>query len=219
MSNTDVKLKKQNSMNPVFAFFKRTFDILISLIFLIVLSPLFLILAIVIKRDGGSAFYTQRRIGKNGKVINVYKFRSMRPNADRLEDFLTPDELEQYRKDYKLEHDPRITKVGHVLRKTSLDELPQLLCILKGDMSLIGPRPVLDDELKGNYSDEQIERLLSVRPGLTGYWQAYSRNESSYLDGDRQRQELYYIDHVSLWLDIKIIFKTIGRVVSGKGAN
>ena len=203
----------------MFAFFKRTFDILISLIFLIVLSPLFLILAIVIKRDGGSAFYTQRRIGKNGKVINVYKFRSMRPNADRLEDFLTPEELEQYRKDYKLEHDPRITKVGHVLRKTSLDELPQLLCILKGDMSLIGPRPVLDDELKGNYSDEQIERLLSVRPGLTGYWQAYSRNESSYLDGDRQRQELYYIDHVSLWLDIKIIFKTIGRVVSGKGAN
>lgn len=219
MSNTDVKLKKLNSINPVFAFFKRTFDILISLIFLIVLSPLFLILAIVIKRDGGSAFYTQRRIGKNGKVINVYKFRSMRPNADRLEDFLTPEELEQYRKDYKLEHDPRITKVGHVLRKTSLDELPQLLCILKGDMSLIGPRPVLDDELKGNYSDEQIERLLSVRPGLTGYWQAYSRNESSYLDGDRQRQELYYIDHVSLWLDIKIIFKTIGRVVSGKGAN
>ena len=109
----------------------------------------------------------------------------MKPGADKLEDFLTPEQLEQYMKEYKLDPDPRITSLGHFLRKSSLDELPQLFNILRGDMSIVGPRPLQVPELAVNYTPEEQKQLLSVRPGLTGYWQASSRNESTYSSGER----------------------------------
>ncbi len=199
-------------------YFKRLLDILLSAMALLVLWPVMLIIALLVRRDGGPAFYAQSRMGKDDKPFFLYKFRSMKPNAERLEDFLTPEELAEYKKEYKLIHDPRITPLGHILRKSSLDELPQLINILRGDMSIVGPRPLLDAELKGNYTEEQRRQLLSVRPGLTGYWQAVSRNESSYKNGERQQQELYYINRVSLWMDIKILLLTVKRVFSGKGA-
>lgn len=201
-----------------YLFFKRLLDILLSAMALLVIWPVLLVVALLVRRDGGPALYAQTRVGRGGQLFSVYKFRSMKLGAERLEDFLTPEELAEYKKEYKLLHDPRITKIGNFLRKSSVDELPQLWNILRGDMSLVGPRPLLESELKGNYTQEEQERLVSVRPGLTGYWQAMSRNESSYRTGERQQQELYYIDRVSLGMDLKILFKTVERVFSGKGA-
>ena len=201
-----------------YLFFKRLFDIVLSAMALLLIWPVLLVVGLLVRRDGGPAFYAQTRVGLNGRLFSVYKFRSMKMGAERLEDFLTPEELAEYKKEYKLLHDPRITKIGNFLRKSSIDELPQLWNILRGDMSLVGPRPLLESELAGNYTAEQRQQLLSVRPGLTGYWQAMSRNESSYRTGERQQQELYYIDRVSLGMDIKILFMTVKRVFSGKGA-
>ena len=201
-----------------YLFLKRLFDIVLSAMALLFIWPVLLIVALLVRRDKGPAFYAQTRVGKDGHLFSVYKFRSMKMGAERLEDFLTPEELAEYKKEYKLHHDPRITPIGNFLRKSSIDELPQLWNILRGDMSLVGPRPLLESELIGNYTSEERERLLSVRPGLTGYWQAMSRNESSYITGERQQQELYYIDRVSLGMDVKILFMTVKRVFSGKGA-
>ena len=202
----------------VYFFFKRFFDIVLSILALLVLWPVMLVIALLVRRDGGPALYTQTRVGKGDKEFSLYKVRSMIPNSENLEDFLTPEEMAEYRKEYKLVHDPRVTPLGHVLRKSSLDELPQLFNILRGDMSIVGPRPLLDAEFRGNYTLEERERILSVRPGLTGYWQAVARNESSYKNKERQQQELYYIGRVSLWMDIKILLLTVKRVFSGKGA-
>ena len=198
--------------------FKRLADILLSLFGLAVLWPVMLVVALLVRRDGGTVLYKQTRIGRDDQPFTLYKFRSMIPNAERLENYLTPEELVEYHKEYKLVRDPRVTKLGNVLRKSSLDELPQLFNILRGDMSLVGPRPLLESELLGNYTAEQRRQLLSVRPGLTGYWQAVSRNESSYITGQRQKQELYYIGRVSLWMDLHILCMTVVRVFSGKGA-
>jgi lipopolysaccharide/colanic/teichoic acid biosynthesis glycosyltransferase len=180
--------------------------------------PVLLIIALLVRRDGGPAFFAQSRVGRNGRLFKLYKFRSMKVGADKLEDILSPEELELYRKEYKLLNDPRVTKLGNFLRKSSLDELPQLWNIIRGDMSLVGPRPLLPSELTGNYTPEERQLLMSVQPGLTGYWQAMSRNESSYLTGERQMQELYYIGRVSFLMDVKIILKTVERVITGKGA-
>ncbi len=203
---------------PIYRCIKRLFDILLSGMALLVLSPLLLVLVLLVRRDGGKAFFAQQRIGRGGKPFSLYKFRSMKPGADKLENFLTPEQLETYKREFKLDPDPRITGIGQILRKSSLDELPQLWNILRGDMSLVGPRPLLDPELQVNYTSEEQERLLSVRPGLTGYWQAVSRNESTYQTGERQQQELYYIGRVSLGMDLKILLMTVKRVFSGKGA-
>ncbi len=202
---------------PVYDFFKRFADILFSLIALIVISPILLVVALIIKcSDGGSPFYKSPRIGKGGKQIFVYKFRSMKLNADKLEEMLSEEELAQYRKEYKLDNDTRITGIGRILRKTSIDELPQLFNVLIGNMSLVGPRPVLQEEteLYGEYRDV----LLSVKPGITGLWQASGRNKITYADGGRQRIELKYVSKRSFWLDIKIIFMTIGAVLKMDGA-
>ncbi len=201
-----------------YLFFKRAFDIVSSGFMLLLLSWLFLILAIAVKcSDGGSVFYRHPRVGKGGKDIFIPKFRSMKRDADKLEDMLTPEQLEQYRREYKIDNDPRVTGVGHFLRKTSLDELPQLWSIFKGDLSVVGPRPLMRDELKEKYGDE-AEKLLSVKPGLIGWWAANGRSNCTYESGERQRLELYYVDHCSAWFDIKIIFKTIGTVLRGDGA-
>ena len=149
---------------------KRTTDFVLATLALILLSPVFAIIAIAIKLESkGPVFFKHTRIGKNGKIIKLYKFRSMVVNAEELIKSFTPEQMKEYKENYKLTDDPRITKVGKILRKTSLDELPQLLNIIKGDLSIIGPRPVVAEELK-KYG-YNIDKFLSVTPGLTGYWQ------------------------------------------------
>lgn len=200
---------------PIYDFVKRVFDIVWSLIGLIVLSPVFIILSILVKTTSeGPVFFVHKRVGKGGKTIKIYKFRSMVTNAEELIKQFTPEQKAEYEKNFKLENDPRITKVGNFMRKTSLDELPQLINILKGDISIVGPRPVMDVETKiyGNYRN----MLLSVKPGLTGFWAANGRSHTTYTR--RRAMEIYYVKNRSLWLDIKIICKTFISVFKRDGA-
>lgn len=208
------KLKKK----PVYAFVKRTFDIIVSGLFLIIFSWLYLILAIIRKcEDGGNVFFKQKRVGKNFKTIYIGKFRSMQMGADSLKKSLTPEQLEEYYKEFKLEGDVRITKFGNFLRKTSLDELPQMWDVFVGRISFVGPRPLLDLELKMKYG-EDAKKYVSVKPGITGWWAVNGRSSVTYTSGERQKLELYYVDHRSIWLDIKILFKTFIAVFKRKGA-
>ena len=201
-----------------YLFIKRLFDFLASLAALILLSPLMLILAILVYLDDpGKVFYGHLRIGKNGKPFKVWKFRSMYMNADKMIDLLTPEQAKQYYTEFKIDNDPRITKIGNFLRKTSLDELPQLFNVLCNDMSLVGPRPLIESEIQTYYAD-MYDTLLAIKPGVTGYWQAYARNNATYQSGERQKMEMYYVHNASLWLDIKILFKTIGSVLKKQGA-
>ena len=209
---------RKGKKKPLYPRVKRVLDVVISAMALLMIWPVMLVIALLVKRDGGPAFFAQTRVGRNGRLFKLYKFRSMKVGAERLEEFLTPEELADYRKEYKLQNDPRVSKLGNFLRRSSLDELPQLWNIIRGDMSLVGPRPLLPSELTGNYTPEERQKLMSVAPGLTGYWQAMSRNESSYATGERQKQELYYIGRVSFWMDVKIILMTVERVITGKGA-
>lgn len=212
-----ISMSKENK-KPFYPRVKRGLDVFISIFALLLIWPVMLVIALLVRRDGGPAFFAQSRVGRNGRLFKLYKFRSMKVGADKLEDILSPEELELYRKEYKLQNDPRVTKLGNFLRKSSLDELPQLWNIIRGDMSLVGPRPLLPSELTGNYTPEERQQLMSMQPGLTGYWQAMSRNESSYITGERQQQELYYVGRVSFKMDMKIIFMTVKRVITGKGA-
>ena len=201
----------------VYYFIKRLFDIVGALLGIVLLSPLLLVLMFaVMADDGGNPFYGHRRIGRLGKKITVYKFRSMRRDAGDLEKILTPEQLEQYRTEFKIDNDPRITKVGNFIRRTSLDELPQLFNILFGDLSIVGPRPIVEKETRIYGRD--VAKLLSVKPGLTGYWQAYARNNATYESGERQKMEMYYVDHQSLGLDVKILFRTVKSVTKEEGA-
>lgn len=208
------KIHKQIS---VYSVVKRTFDILFSFMLLILLLPVLLMISLVIGifDRNGAVIYYHDRIGLQGVLFKMYKFRSMREGVN-LEDVVSEEELENYYKEYKLQNDPRVTRIGGFLRKTSLDELPQLINILKGDMSFIGPRPVTYEETL--FYGENRDELLSVKPGLTGYWQAYARNSVSYSNGKRQEMELYYVRNQSLRLDIKIFFKTIETVLLRKNA-
>jgi len=197
---------------------KRVLDIVGCLFALSVLFvPLLVICALIKLSDGGSVFYIAQRVGKNGKLFEMYKFRTMVMGADSLEEMLTPEEYAAYKKEYKLPEDPRVTKIGKILRLTSLDELPQLINVLKGDMHLVGPRPVLAEETE--LYGKNREKLLSIKPGLTGYWQAYARNTVGYENGNRQKMELFYVDNRSLVFDMKIILATVIRVLRGEGAN
>ncbi len=210
-------VEKGNGKKPVYAFIKRTVDLVVALVAAVVLSPVLLIIAVAIfAEDRGPVLYKAKRVGLHGKPIQVYKFRSMRRNADRLEDMLSPEELEEYRKNFKLEHDPRITKVGAFLRKTSLDELPQLFNIIGGSLSLVGPRPVLQEETE-LYGDKR-DMLLSCKPGLTGLWQSRGRSNVTYENGARQALELQYVAERGLMLDLKILFWTVGAVLRMDGA-
>lgn len=201
-----------------YAFVKRAFDIVGSLCGIVVLLiPMTIVAFLVFIEDFHSPFYIHTRVGKNGKKFGLIKFRSMMANPPKLEDILTQEQMEQYKKEFKIDNDPRITKIGNFIRKTSIDELPQMLNILKGDMSVIGPRPLVEKEIEANYSDSK-DVLLSVKPGLTGYWQAYARNNVGYENGERQKMELYYVYNRSIWLDVKIFFKTIVSVLKNEGA-
>lgn len=197
---------------------KRTFDILCAFIGLLVLSPLFLLIVLLIKLDSrGPAFFGHKRLGKGGRYFTCYKFRTMRPDAEQvLKDLLRrdPEARAQWEKDFKLKNDPRITKVGAFLRKTSLDELPQLWNVLKGDMSLVGPRPIVTDEVK-RYGDK-ARYLFKVPPGITGLWQVSGRNDIDY--EERVLLDEYYAKNWSLWLDIEVIIRTFGAVLKKQGA-
>lgn len=209
-SNVKTKISKK-----VYIKIKRVIDVILASIALILLSPVFAIIAIAIKIDSkGPVFFAHKRIGKNGKIIKLYKFRSMVINAEELIKSFTPEQMREYKENYKLTNDPRITKVGKFLRKTSLDELPQLINIINGDLSIIGPRPVVADELE-KYGVNK-DKFLSVTPGLTGYWAANGRSNTTY--EQRKEMELYYIDNLSLKMDIKVFFKTILSVVKKEGA-
>ena len=201
--------------NMIYDYIKRFFDIIISFIALILLAPLFLIISVLIKLDdGGPVFYRHKRVGKNGRCINVYKFRSMVVNAGEIFEHFTQAQIDEFKKYYKLEDDPRITKIGNILRKTSLDELPQLFNIIKGDMSLIGPRPVIVKELEKFGDSESL--LLSVKPGLTGWWACNGRSDTSY--EERVNLEIYYVNNYCAKLDLLCFIKTIKSVVRGRGA-
>lgn len=194
---------------------KRIFDVLASIAAMIVLAVPMLLIALCVCLDSpGPAVYTQERIGERGKTFRIYKFRTMYKNADDLIRNFTPEQKAQWEKNFKLDEDPRITRVGRILRKSSMDELPQLLNIIKGELSLVGPRPVVAREVE-KYGDDK-ELFLSVTPGLTGYWQAYARSNCTY--EERIQMELDYAQNANLLWDIQIIFATVGSVLTGRGA-
>lgn len=202
----------------VYLFIKRAFDLTASTLFILVFSWLYLILAVMVKiSDGGKVFYKHKRVGKNGKEIYIRKFRSMVKDADKIKVQLTPEQQKQYEQEYKLDDDPRITKLGRILRRTSLDELPNVFAIFTGAISVIGPRPIMRDEAQSKYG-EDMEKLLSVKPGMIGWWAVNGRNNCTYESGERQKAELYYVDHCSIWLDIKIMFLTLVKVIKRDGA-
>lgn len=198
---------------------KRAFDIIASLIGIIALVPLTIVVGVFnfIAGENGPLFYKQERIGKNGKVFKMYKFRSMVVNAEEKLKVMLEDNQElkkEYEKTRKIRRDPRITKIGKFLRRTSLDEFPQFINVLKGEMSLVGPRAVVLDEIK-MFGDKK-DKFLSVKPGITGYWAANGRSNTTY--EERIEMEVFYAEHISLWLDIKILFKTILSVLRAEGA-
>ena len=205
----------EKSKVKTYDFIKRAIDIIISGVGFIILLPIFILLAIIIKIDSkGPIFFKHKRIGKHGKKLEIYKFRTMIENAEEAMKYSTEEQKKEFEENFKLENDPRVTRVGKILRKTSLDELPQIINILKGEMSIIGPRPIVKNELE-KYGKNK-EKFLSVAPGLTGYWAANGRSDVSY--EERMALELYYVDNRSLLLDLKIFLKTIGSVLRGRGA-
>lgn len=207
------------NFNPDYRW-KRHFDIIFSLVAILVTSPLSLLIALLIKlEDGGPIFYGHKRITMAGKTFNCWKFRTMVADADiKLQEILTnnPAAREEWEKTFKLKQDPRITKVGRFLRKLSLDELPQFFNILVGDMSVVGARPIVEKELK-NYYNENAGLYCSLKPGLTGPWQISLRNDMQNYD-DKVEKDLWYLQNISFLLDLKIIFKTVHVVLMGKGA-
>ena len=213
----EIKLnsKISNKSFLVYNFFKRSFDIISASIGILFLLPLFIVLAILVKLDSkGPIFFSHKRIGKNGKIIGIYKFRSMVSNSEEIFKNFTEEQKKEFEKNFKLDDDPRITKIGGFLRKTSLDELPQLLNIIKCDMSVVGPRPIVRAEVEkyGVCAD----KLFSVKPGLTGFWQANGRSDTTY--EERVQMDMYYIDNRSFLLDIRIILKTVISVIRKEGA-
>jgi exopolysaccharide biosynthesis polyprenyl glycosylphosphotransferase len=193
---------------------KRLFDVVCSLLGLILLSPIMLITALLIViEDGGPVLFVQERNGIQGKVFRMYKFRSMCQDADKMhQSLLEKNELDGPA--FKIKDDPRLTRVGKFIRKTSIDELPQLVNIIKGEMSIVGPRPLPTYETE-QCNDYQKQRLL-VKPGLTCYWQCSGRNNISF--DEWIEMDLQYIEDASFWIDIKIIFRTIISVLGQKGA-
>lgn len=194
---------------------KRILNLLCSFVGVIVLSPFFLIISLLIKvTSKGPVFFVHERVGLNGKKFKLIKFRTMVNNAEEMIASFSPEQKKEWEENYKLKDDPRITKIGKFLRRTSLDELPQLINILKGDMSIVGPRPVVDEEL--NWYGDKKDKLLSVKPGLTGWWAVNGRSNVPY--PERCDLELYYVDHISFALDAKIILKTLGAIIKKDGA-
>lgn len=208
----------QNIKDDIFHFFKRFFDILFSLIGIIFTLPLLLIIKFIYICTGDfkPIIFKQKRVGKHGKIINIYKIRSMVPNAEEeLQKLL---KIKKYKKEWdknqKFENDPRITKIGKIIRKTSIDEMPQFINVLIGDMSLIGPRPLVVNELDNHGGIHQLYE--SVRPGITGWWAANGRSSTDY--NERLKLEYFYTRNQSFSLDVKCFFKTIKAIFTKTGA-
>lgn len=199
---------------PGFRLIKRALDILVSATALLLLTPLFVVLAALIKKDGGPALYWQSRVGLNGRAFPFPKFRSMVVNADALKDELLTQNDHQDSITFKMKEDPRVTPVGRVMRRLSMDELPQFWCVLKGDMSLVGPRPPVPREV-ALYTLEERQRL-SVRPGLTCIWQVEGRGDIPF--PQQVKLDRDYIFRQSLSLDLSLLFRTVPAVLAGKGA-
>ena len=198
----------------LYHFFKRVFDVIFAILGLVLFSPVMLIIAFLIKReDKGPVFYKQVRVGKDGKFFKMYKFRSMTVNADKLLDKLK-DKNDVEGPMFKMKKDPRVTKIGHFIRKHSLDELPQFFNVIKGDMSLVGPRPPLPDEV-AEYSEYAKQRLY-VTPGCTGLWQATKRNEVGF--NEMVQLDIQYIQRASFIFDLWIIWKTVEVIVKPNGS-
>jgi len=193
---------------------KRWFDFFAALVALIVLFPVFLVVSILVAMSSGfPVTFKQKRVGYRGKPFYIYKFRTMVRNAEEILK-ARPELMEEYRKNFKIENDPRISKIGNILRKTSLDELPQFINVLKGDMSLVGPRPIVIPELE-KYGEHQ-DMYMSMRPGCTGLWQCGGRSATTY--EERVALDKEYFERAGLRFDLYIILKTIGAIFTGRGA-
>ena len=204
--NTDFDKKAYHTV-------KRACDITGSAALIALTAPVSLAVALMIKAESpGPVIFIHKRTGLNGHSIRIYKFRSMRIGSEKVEEVLNDEELEKYYQEYKLHDDPRITETGRFLRRISLDELPQLVNVIQGRMSFVGPRPVTANELLF-YTEEDRKKILKVKPGLTGLWQVSDRNKTTYQSGLRQKTELYYAEHASFLLDLKIILKTPAAVI------
>jgi undecaprenyl-phosphate galactose phosphotransferase len=196
---------------------KRSMDIVLSIVFLVLFSPLFLVCAAMIRRSGRGIFYSDRRVGRDGKVFYCHKFRTMIPNANKLlADLLQkdPELRREWETGFKLKKDPRVTAIGRFLRKTSLDELPQLFNVLKGEMSLVGPRPMFEEEQER--WGTAIHYYYSTRPGMTGIWQIYGRSDTSY--ETRIRLNVEYVRNWTFWRDVVILFMTPKVFFGSSGA-
>ena len=217
---TKIEFNKVEVDKRVYRFIKRIIDIIGSLVGCIILIPLTVCIWIanIMAKDNGPVFYMQKRIGKNGKVFSMYKFRSMVVNADKkLKRYLldNPEANEEFKKYRKLKEDPRITPIGKFIRKTSLDEFPQFINVLKGDMSLVGPRPYLPREKRA--MKKAYKEIIKVKPGLTGPWQVNGRNEISL--EDRMKMDIEYIQNEGALNDIKFLFRTVLKIFkTDKGA-
>lgn len=199
-----------------YRFVKRVADIVVSLLVVVVLFvPCLAVAAVIALQSKGRPFYTQERVGLDGRHFKLLKFRTMVADADNVERYFTSEQLAQWEKERKVDDDPRITAVGHFLRRTSIDELPQFLNVLVGQMSIVGPRPVVDAELD-QYGD-RVAEFCSRLPGITGWWQVEARNDADYSTGTRQELELYYIENASPALDVQIFLRTFGAMGRGTG--
>ena len=214
LNKGEIIITSQDLHKPIYEFFKRILDVICSVVALIVLSPVFLVTALAVRSDGGPAFYKQTRVGKNNTHFEMYKFRSMCKNAENLQ-----DDLMKYNEMdgpvFKIKGDPRITKVGKFIRKYSIDELPQLLNIVKGDMSIVGTRPPLIGEV--NLYELHHHARLAIKPGIIGMWQVSGRSNITDFE-EVVKLDTDYIENWSLGLDIKILLKTVLMVVKRDGA-
>lgn len=182
----------------------------------IAIAPIGIACAAICIESRGLPVFRQERIGQYGKPFRMWKLRTMYVDAeDNIEKYLSPEQLFKWQTEHKVDEDPRITRVGRVLRKTSLDELPQFLNVIAGEMSIVGPRPVTKEEIERYGSD--AEEILQFRPGITGYWQAFARNDATWESGERQAMELFYVRNVSMKLDAKIFLRTFGAVIGLTG--
>ena len=216
MEGTQLEFKNESTEGFTFYdIIKRLIDIICSFMGLLALSPLFIIIAIIIKfTSKGPVFFSQKRVGKYGREFYMYKFRSMVVNAEELKEKLAAQN-EMSGPMFKMKDDPRVTKVGKFIRKTSIDELPQLWNVLKGDMSLVGPRPSLPKEVA--QFEDWMHRRLEVKPGLTCYWQVSGRNNIDFEDW--MKLDIRYVEERNLWIDIKLILKTVSVLFGDKNAH